>query len=64
MGRTNASNNRFHTVSNLVTVARDTILIGMYLCKDYARSQTTKTDSTRNINEKVPFISSRVARIQ
>ena len=41
-------------ISNRVLkVAGDRILIGVYLCKESARSQATKTDNMRNIYENV-----------
>ena len=36
-------------------VAGNKIFISMHLCKEYARSATTRTDNTRNIYENVPF---------
>ena len=36
-----------------VKVAGDMILISVNLCKEYARSQATKTDNMRNIHENV-----------
>ena len=38
---------------NSVKVEGDRILTSMYLCKEYARSQATKTDNMRNIHKNV-----------